>query len=101
MPNVELQVNTLISNATMRNWSRLNYSANTKLNSRANKKLSKKIIVPIEYFSNANNVKVVENIIEKVRQSDCDIFDAMYSLSINLLTKQNLIDKLHIQQTIG
>lgn len=101
MPNVELQVNTLISNATMRNWSRLNYSANTKLNSRANKKLSKKIIVPIEYFSNANNVKVVEDIIEKVRQSDCDIFDAMYSLSINLLTKQNLIDKLHIQQTIG
>lgn len=85
----------------MRNWSRLNYSANTKLNSRANKKLSKKIIVPIEYFSNANNVKVVEDIIEKVRQSDCDIFDAMYSLSINLLTKQNLIDKLHIQQTIG
>ena len=101
MPNVELQVNTLISNATMRNWSRLNYSANAKLNSRANKKLSKKIIVPIEYFSNANNVKVVENIIEKVRQSNCDIFDAMYSLSINLLTKQNLIDKLHIQQTIG
>lgn len=101
MPNVELQVNTLISNATMRNWSRLNYSANTKLNSRANKKLSKKIIVPIEYFSNANNVKVVENIIEKVRQSNCDIFDAMYSLSINLMKKQNLIDKLHIQQTIG
>lgn len=101
MPNVELQVNTLISNATMRNWSRLNYSVNTKLNSRANKKLSKKIIVPIEYFSNIDNVKVVESIIEKVRQSNCDTFDAMYSLSINLLTKQNLIDKPHIQQTIG
>lgn len=101
MPNVELQANNLISNATMRNWSRLNYTANTKLNARANKKLSKKIIVPIEYFSNANNVKVVEKIIENIRQSNCDTFDAMYSLSINLLTKQNLIDKTHVKQTIG
>ncbi len=100
MPNEELQVNALISNATIRNWSKLDYSANSKLNSRANKKLSKKVIVPIEYFSNANNIKVVENISECIRRLKCDIFDALYSLSINILTKQNLIDKPHVQQTL-
>lgn len=101
MPNPELQINTLISNATMRNWSRLAYSATTKLNSRANKKLSKKVIVPTEYFSNINNLELVGNILECIRQLDFDIFDALYSLSINLLTKYNLIDKPHVQQTLS
>lgn len=101
MPNAELQINTLISNATMRNWSRLDYSATTKLNSRANKKLSKKVIVPTEYFSNINNLEIVENILDCIRQLDFDIFDALYSLSINLLTKYNLIDKPHVQQTLS
>lgn len=101
MPNAELQLNTLISNATMRNWSRLDYSATTKLKSRANKKLSKKIIIPTEYFSNINNIGVVENVLNSIRRLDIDISDALYSLSINLLTKHNLIDKPHVQQTLA
>lgn len=101
MPNSELQINTLISNATMRNWSRLDYSAASKLNSRANKKLSKKVIIPTEYFSNINNIEIVENILNLIRQLDLDIFDALYSLSINLLTKHNLIEKPHVQQTLS
>lgn len=101
MPNAELQLNTLISNATMRNWSRLDYSANTKLNSRANKKLSRKVIIPTEYFSNINNIEIVENILNLIRQLDLDIFDALYSLSINLLTKHNLVKKPHVQEALS
>lgn len=101
MPNTEPHINTLISNATMRNWIRLNYSAASKLNSRANKKLSRKEIVPTEYFSNKNNIELVGNILQCIRQLDFDIFDALYSLSINLLTKYNLIDKPHVQQTLS
>lgn len=101
MPNAELQINALISNATMRNWIRLNYSANSKLNSRANKKLSKKEIVPTEYFSNINNVEIVENILNCIRGLNCGVFDALYSLSINLLAKRNLIDKPHVQKTLS
>lgn len=101
MPNAELQINALISNATMRNWIRLNYSANSKLNSRANKKLSKKVIVPTEYFSNMNNIEIVENILNCIRQLDFDIFDVLYSLSINLLAKHNMIDKPHVRQTLS
>lgn len=101
MPNAELQLNTLISNATMRNWDRLEYSVTNKLNSRANKKLSKKIIIPTEYFSNINNVKVVEEILNAIRKLDIDISDVMFSLSINLLTKHDLIDKFHVQKTLA
>ena len=101
MPNTEPHINTLISNATMRNWIRLNYSAASKLNSRANKKLSRKEIVPTEYFSNKNNIELVGNILQCIRQLHLDIFDALYSLAINLLTKRNLIDKPHVQKTLS
>lgn len=101
MPSTELHINTLISNATMRNWIRLNYSATSKLNSRANKKLSKKVIVPTEYFSNINNIVLVENILNCICQLDFNVFDVLYSLSINLLAKHNMIDKPHVQQTLS
>lgn len=100
MPNTKLQINTLISNATMRNWNRLDYSATSKLNSRANKKLSKKVIIPTEYFSNINNIEFVDTILNLIRQLDLNIFDVLYSLSINLLTKHNLIEKPHVRKTL-
>lgn len=101
MANVELQVKNLISSATIRNWNRLNNTAKSKLNSRANKKLSTKFISPNEYFSKVENIKFVETITNIVRELKCEICDALFSFSINLLTKYNLIEKQHVKNTLA
>ena len=56
-------MNQVISEATRRNWNRLNTGESSRLTKRANKRLSSKKIVPVEYFANKNNQKTVMEIL--------------------------------------
>ena len=64
----------LVSEATVKNWNRLGVGEDEKeirLSARANKRFSKKNILPVEYFKNKENI--------------------IYNLALNILSKNNLI----------
>lgn len=85
-----------ISEATKRNWKRLNVNKeNKKLNSRANKTESKKEIIPIELFQNKKNINIVKNIVLEIKNIDqkINIKQVMYTLSLNYMMKNNLLNE--------
>ena len=82
----------LISKATQENWKRLNLTdeeIKNKLTSRANKKLSVKKIVPVEYFNNKKNIKKIDSLLSCV--SDYQIEQVIFNLGVNLLLKSDLV----------
>lgn len=88
-----MQTEILISKATKNNWSRLNFSEQdiqSKLTKRANKRYSKKNIIPLEYFSNPKNITILQEILNINKNS---IQTCIYTLTINILLKNNLINK--------
>ncbi|MBR5675872.1 MAG: hypothetical protein IKX14_05495, partial [Neisseriaceae bacterium] len=88
-----LNTQTLISSATERNWQRLNVVSQNKLRKRANKTCSEKQIIPFEYFSDKNNISHINNLLNLIQQNEYDISSVLYSLSINLLKKENIFYK--------
>lgn len=93
----------LISTATKYNWRRLGVSPNTapKLQSRANKTLSSKIIIPIEYFNNAQNIECIKHIANYVIQRNYAIQNVLYSLAFNLLKAKNILHKSHTKTVLN
>lgn len=91
-----VQVQLGISDATIRNWGRLNTGMINRLTMRANKRNSKKRILPMEYISNADNILFVQNILDYIDEKEVSILDAIFSLGINLLKRNGLIDKRHV-----
>ena len=84
-----------VSKATKANWKRLNIDESKKeLNKRANKRMSKKIIIPFELFENKENIKIVSKIIENISylKSTFSIKTIMYNFSILFLKDNNLLD---------
>ncbi len=80
----------LISQATMKNWERLNIEQNdieNKLTQRANKRFSQKTIIPVEYFSNKDNLAILHEILSK----NIELESCIYTLALNLLLANNLI----------
>lgn len=81
----------LVSKATKKNWKRLNVDSTElqkRLSKRANKRFSKKTFIPIEYFSNSKNLEILEEILNYSK----DIKTTIYSLGVNLLCANNLLD---------
>lgn len=86
-----MNTEVLISEATKKNWKRLNVDSTelqTRLSKRANKRFSKKTFIPIEYFSNNKNLEILEEILTYSK----DIKTTIYSLSVNLLCANKLLD---------
>ncbi|MDR0528597.1 MAG: N-6 DNA methylase [Zoogloeaceae bacterium] len=98
---------TLVSTATRRNWSRLNVKWNGhKLTRRANKTNSVRNIVPTEYYSNIENIPIIENIISTIDKLDVDLFSAMYSIALNIFNSEKLAegvssDKANVRKFIA
>lgn len=88
-----LNTQTLISSATEKNWQRLNVVSHNKLKKRANKTCSEKQIIPFEYFSDRNNIPNINNLLNLIQQNEYNISSVLYSLSINLLKKENILHK--------
>lgn len=85
----------MISDATVRNWRKLNPNVDGKLTSRANKRLSKKSVLPVEYFSNRENIVVIQRFVDLCKEKKYEIGDVMLSVGMNLLTKSE-----HSHQTV-
>ena len=90
-----------ISEATRRNWNKLHSDENMKLVSGANKRMSSKSILPIEYFRNQNNISIIQQFVDVVRRENWLITDVLYSIAINLLDKKDLIKKQHVQNVLA
>ena len=89
-----------ISLATERNWTRLNVDVSSRLTARANKCLSKKTILPIEYFSNVNNITVVNEILSFVQENGLDTFSVIYTLAVKQLISAGIYNLFHVQNVL-
>ena len=81
-----------VSDATLRNWQRLNSDVENKLQHRANKSCSRKRIFPLEYIQGKETLHFIEEIlflVEKKGVSGCDV---IYSLAVKLLEKAGIAD---------
>lgn len=86
---------SLISEATKNNWQRLNVEKTdfvARLSKRANKRFSNKNIIPVEYFTNKDNLEILNLILSYVRESNCSIRNTVYSLALNYLQSFGLVN---------
>lgn len=79
----------LVSKATERNWAKLNVSISSdKLTSRANKKLSKKSIIPAEYLLHSENKELLLKALDRILSLKAQIADVFASLCAVQLKSQ-------------
>lgn len=91
---------TIISEATSRNWKRLHSSGDGKLVSRANKQRSMKMILPLEYFSNKSNVADIQRFIKFCKDKNFKVENVLYSVGIGLFRKIGILEKPHVQKIL-
>lgn len=99
MAHSEIQY-PIISDATRNNWRRLHTAAAGKLTSRANKLLSTKVILPVEYFSNKDNILVIQQFISFCLENTLSVENLLFSVGISLLKRAGLIKKPHVQKLV-
>lgn len=92
---------TTISEATSRNWRRLHSSGNGRLMSRANKQLSTKTILPLEYFSNKENIADIQRFVNYCKEKNYDVADVIYSVGTDLLKKAGIFEKEHVVSALS
>ena len=90
-----------LSQATKRNWNKLNTNTQGRLEKRANKSCSTKRFVPMEYLSNLKNKAFYMALQELQSSNDWAIFDVIYSLGIILLKANNLDNKKHVKDVLS
>lgn len=87
---------TTISEATSRNWRRLHSNGSGRLMSRANKQLSTKTILPVEYFSNKENVADIQCFVTFCKEKNYKVEDVLFSVGVELLKKTGIYEKPHV-----
>ena len=92
---------TTISEATSRNWKRLHSNGSGRLMSRANKQLSAKTIVPVEYFSNKDNIAGIQRFVEYCKKQNYSAEEVIYSVGIRLLKDAGIYEKPHVQKVLS
>lgn len=90
----------MISEATGRNWQRLQTNGNGRLMSRANKQLSTKTILPVEYFSNRKNIAEIQWFVERCMKQGYTAEDVVFSMGMRLLNDAGISEKSHVVQTL-
>lgn len=90
----------IISEATSRNWKRLRSKKSGRLMARANKQLSTKTIVPMEYFSNKDNVADIQRFVSFCRGQNYKVEDVIYKVGLKLLDEAGILEKPHVQQAL-
>ena len=92
---------TTISEATSRNWARLHSNSSGRLMSRANKQLSTKTILPIEYFSNKENVGDIQRFVSYCKERNYSVEEVIYSVGVRLLKEAELLEKEHVAAVLS
>ncbi len=95
------EVKYIISDATIKNWDRLNAHSAGRLTARANKRKSKKRVLPLEYFSNKENMDFVLKLLDYIDENKLDIMSVILSLGLNLLKKAGLQEKKHVSTVLN
>lgn len=95
-----MQIDNIVSDVTIKNWNRLKIDTHGKLTSRANKKLSSKMFIPNEYICKKENITLISNFITVLRNNEKDLGSIMYSLAQNLLKKEGILKKKHVQKVL-
>ena len=86
-----------ISDATVRNWKKLHTKASGRLTARANKRKSKKRVLPLEYFSNKDNIDFIQDLLDFIDNNQFHISMVIYSLASILLEKAGLLHCAHVK----
>ncbi len=86
----------IISEATSRNWKRLRSKKHGRLMARANKQLSTKTIMPLEYFSNKDNVADIQRFVSFCKEKGYKVEEVIYTVGLKLLDEAGIIDKPHV-----
>ena len=86
----------VISEATSRNWKRLHSNGSGRLMSRANKQLSTKTIVPVEYFSNKDNIAGIQRFVNFCKEQNYKVEEVIYSVGVKLLKEAGILEKPHV-----
>lgn len=90
------ETHNLISIATQNNWARLGTTVTKeKLTTRANKKLSTKNIIPLEYFSNKANTAIITSFVKQMKDK-YSIKEILYTIGVQLLRKKGIAAKPHV-----
>ena len=89
-----------VSNATLRNWQRLNSDVENKLQHRANKSCSGKRIFPLEYIQNKDTLIFIEQVLLLARTKGVSRYDIIYSLAVKLLEKAGIADTRRARLTL-
>lgn len=91
----------IISYATKRNWDKLNVDKEHKLKSRANKRMSTKKIIPLEYIDNKNNLNKIVELLKFIQQNRWNTIDVIYSLAINLIKCLNIEKQANVNKFLN
>lgn len=89
-------IRPVISEATSRNWKRLHSNGSGRLMSRANKQLSAKTIVPVEYFSNKDNIAGIQRFVNFCKEQNYKVEEVIYSVGVKLLKEAGILEKPHV-----
>lgn len=87
-----------ISEATKRNWSKLNPSKKNKLTKRANKTLSKKSFIPLERCTNPETEGFIQKLVNLKELHDYNVSSVLFSLCLKLFFKYDLFEKRSIKR---
>ena len=90
-----------ISEATSRNWARLHSDSSGRLMSRANKQLSTKTILPLEYFSNKENIADIQRFVTFCKEKNYKVEDVLFSVGVKLLKEAGIYDKPHVAAALS
>ena len=91
----------MVSDATARNWMRLNTQYSERLTKRANKRKSEKRVLPTEYINNIETIAFVQNILDFIDENNIDIMSAVFSLAINLLKKSGIYERANVTAVLS
>lgn len=91
---------TSISKATIRNWQRLSTEKDTRLKSRANKTLSEKYIVPVEYYQRPKNKYFSSEIVDMMKTEQLTIASVVYQIACELLSNAGILKHQHVKKVL-
>jgi hypothetical protein len=91
----------IISEATSRNWKRLRSKKDGRLMARANKQLSTKRILPLEYFSNKDNIADIQRFVGFCKEKEYKVEEVIFSVALSALRTHEISEKPHVKRVLN
>lgn len=94
-------MNEMISDATRRNWKKLNVKDSSgRLASGANKRMSEKRFIPLDYMADRGNLPWLKELLASAHEYGWDAVELLYSLALRLLEEKNIDGRRHVRQIL-